>query len=116
MDNGTTGPAVLDRAQLDEATGGDADLIRELAELYVLDAEAQLEVLRGALEQDRIDEVHRVAHGLKGSSASVGATEAAEAFLAVEVKGRLQETEGLAEALAVAEQAFERARAALASI
>lgn len=116
MDNGTTEPAVLDRAQLDEATGGDAELIRELVELYVMDAEEQLASLRGALGAGRLDEVHRVAHGLKGSSASVGATEAAEAFRTVERLGRSGEASGLAAALADAERAFERARTALGDI
>ncbi len=116
MDNKTTDPAVLDRAQLDEATGGDAELIRELAELYVMDGDEQLAVLRAAAASQQMDEVHRVAHGLKGSSASMGAVEAAAAFLVLETMGRAGDAAGLAEALASAEQAFERARVALADV
>ena len=116
MDNGSTEPAVLDRAQLEEATGGDADLIRELAELYVEDAESQLGTLRDASAAGQLEEVHRVAHGLKGSSASIGATEAAAAFRALEMMGRTGATVGLDEALTAAESAFERARAALANL
>lgn len=116
MDHGSTATDVLDRNMLDEVAAGDLELIRELAELYIDDAESQLVALDEAVASADLALVGRVAHGLKGSSASLGAGEAAEAFRRLEELGRHGEADGLADAVAHGRAAFERIRAALSAI
>ncbi len=116
MDHGSTATDVLDRNMLDEVAAGDLELIRELAELYIDDAEAQLVALDEAVAAGDLPAVGRVAHGLKGSSASLGAGEAAEAFRQLEELGRNGQSEGLADAVTHGHEAFERVRAVLTAI
>jgi HPt (histidine-containing phosphotransfer) domain-containing protein len=104
---------VLDRAAFEDAAGGDRELMQELAELYVSDTEARLPELLEAAEAGQLEQMGRLAHGMKGSSASIGAAEAAEAFRRVEVMGRTGATEGLEEALDVARETYTRTKAVL---
>lgn len=107
---------ILNRAALDEATGGDDELMQELAELYVTDADAQIIALATAVEAQDLDAVGRVAHGLKGSSASIGALEAAEAFRILEAIGRGADASDLGTALARARSALGRLRGELTTL
>ena len=68
---------VLDRAALDAIVAiqgpGDEDLVEELASIFFSEAPPRMERLRAALKAGDFREVNREAHGLKGSSASLGA-------------------------------------------
>jgi HPt (histidine-containing phosphotransfer) domain-containing protein len=101
---------ILDVAYLEEVTGGDPALIRELAELYVGDADGTLPALLAAAAAGDLECFGRLAHGLKGSSAAIGASAAAAAFRRLEFMGRTGAVEGLAEALEQARQAYERTK------
>jgi len=116
MGEGTTNPSVLDLAQLEDATGGEAELIQELSELYLMDVAAQFGDLSEAVGSRNLEHVYRIAHGLKGSSASIGAAEAAGAFRALEMLGRQGASAGLGEALCAAKEAVDRVRSALAEL
>lgn len=52
---------------------GEPDLIVELIDLYAEDAPRRLASIRGALAAKDLTALRRAAHGLKGSSASLGA-------------------------------------------
>ncbi len=53
-------------------------MLSELAQMFFDDASSSLAVLRGAVEGSDARSVERVAHSLKGSSASMGARRMAE--------------------------------------
>lgn len=59
----------LEEAQVE----GEPDLIVELVELYAEDAPHRLSAIRGASAAGDLTALRRAAHGLKGSSASLGA-------------------------------------------
>ncbi|HEV2861028.1 MAG TPA: Hpt domain-containing protein [Pyrinomonadaceae bacterium] len=52
---------------------GEPDLIVELIDLYAEDSPRRLDAIRGALAAGDLEALRRAAHGLKGSSASLGA-------------------------------------------
>src|SRR5210317_1325047 len=101
---------VLNRDRLRMSAGGDAELMAELAALYIHDTDAKLQGLGSAVAAGQAEQSGDVAHGIKGASAAVGAEEAVSAFLALERLGRSGRTEGLVEALRVARDAYLRAR------
>lgn len=111
-----TEASVLDRAAFEDAAGGDRDLMQELAELYVSDSDARLPQLLAAAQAGELEQVGTLAHGMKGSSASIGAVEASEAFRRLEALGRSGASEGLEEALDAAQRTYERTKAALQRI
>ncbi len=67
---------------------GDQELLKELAELFLGDAPARLEALRGAIEGGDAASVERVAHALKGSCGNMGATGMAATCAELEEAGR----------------------------
>lgn len=52
---------------------GESDLVVELIDLYAEDSPRRLDAIRGALVAGDLEALRRAAHGLKGSSASLGA-------------------------------------------
>lgn len=101
---------VLNMRQFEDATGGDTELMQELAVLYLEDADAQLPTLEEAAAQRDLERLSRVAHGLKGSSASIGADSAADAFKTLEMMGRDGRDAGLEDAVAAARTAYSTVR------
>ena len=79
--------AILNVERLAASAGGDELLMQELANLYVEDSELKLLHLDEWVRAGNAEQSGRVAHGLKGSSAAVGAEEAAAAFLRLERMG-----------------------------
>ncbi|MBL8266452.1 Hpt domain-containing protein [Steroidobacter sp.] len=65
---------VLDRTQLLEITGGDAQFERELLDTYRASATAILARLEQAFAAGDLVQVLREAHALKGASLNVGAS------------------------------------------
>jgi HPt (histidine-containing phosphotransfer) domain-containing protein len=59
----------LEEAQVE----GEPDVVVELIDLYVEDTPRRLAAIRGALAARDLAALRRAAHGLKGSSASLGA-------------------------------------------
>ncbi len=107
---------VLDVEMLSSASGGDRELMSELAVLYTEDSVQQLVALEAAIAANDLEQVGSVAHGLKGSSASLGCQQAAAAFKVLEELGRTATAAGVPEALVVAKDAFARAAEALKQI
>ena len=63
----------VDRAVLDELTGGDAELADAILADYVNSSGSDLAALRAALADGNADDVRRHAHRMKGASRTVGA-------------------------------------------
>jgi HPt (histidine-containing phosphotransfer) domain-containing protein len=66
---------VVDRAVLDELTGGDAELADAILADYVESSSSDLAALRAALADESSDHVRRHAHRIKGAGGTVGARE-----------------------------------------
>lgn len=89
--------------------GGDEELLREIAGLFLEDYPEQLALIRRSLEAGDAHTLERAAHSLKGSVSNFGAEAVYQAAYAVEQIGRNQQLELAAPAV----QALESALAAL---
>ena len=92
---------------------GDAELLAELAGMFLDDASSRLGELRGAVERGDAAAVEWVVHTLKGSSGNIGATRMASICAELQdvgASGDLGRAPGLLEGL---EQEYQRVRPAL---
>jgi two-component system, sensor histidine kinase and response regulator len=93
-------PVASTMSQLDKAlalsrAGGDEELLRELAALFLDDYPRNLEELKTAIAAGVAADIEHHAHSLKGSVSNFGAPEVVAAALALEQQGRnhtLEET------------------------
>ncbi|HTP87040.1 MAG TPA: Hpt domain-containing protein [Bryobacteraceae bacterium] len=93
------GPALNLTAALDRV-GGDEELLRELAGLFIDDYPRQLQQIEEAIGKQDWKTAEREAHSLKGAVANFGASDASEAARAVEFaarEGRYSELSALLE-------------------
>ena len=82
------GGELLDKAAALSRVGGDEELLRELASLFLGDYPQALEQLRVSVANRETRDVERLAHGLKGSVSNFGANEVHAAARALEESGR----------------------------
>ena len=75
---------VLDRAQLEEASGDDLEMQRELIDMLLESGERNLEQAADALHKWDEHQARRAIHSLKGAAATVGAARLAQACRRVE--------------------------------
>ena len=78
----------VDRQLALSRVGGDEELLREIASLFLEDYPKAMAELRLAASQGDAQGVERTAHGLKGSVANFGAQAAVDAALMLENMGR----------------------------
>ena len=79
---------VVDRAALLDRVGGDEDLLREIASIFLDEYPALIQEIRTAVAAMDAKGVERAAHSLKGSVANFGAQSATEAAFRLETLGR----------------------------
>jgi HPt (histidine-containing phosphotransfer) domain-containing protein len=91
--------AMLDHEIALSRVGGDADLLKELAGLFLEEYPRLVAELREAHQQGDAKRVESTAHGLKGSVANFGAKAAVEAALHIEQLGRAGNLRPVAEVL-----------------
>ncbi len=115
MMNTPAAPA-LDREVALARVGGDTELLREIAVLFLENYQGWLEELRAAEASGNAEAVHRAAHGLKGSVANFGARDAVEASLKLEHLGRTGDLTEMPQSLAQLEAALETLRKDLESL
>jgi len=101
--------AVLDRAIALSRVGGDAELLQEMAQIFLEEYPSQLNVLRAAVQARDAKALERSAHSLKGSVGNFGAESAHQAALALEMMGRQGNLDHL-------EDAFRRLESALSAL
>lgn len=79
--------------------GGDVDLLKEIAEIFLDDYPKTLSVLETAVAGGDLETLERSAHGLKGAVANFGAQDAFEAAQKLESLGHAKQLNGVSEAL-----------------
>lgn len=99
----------VDRQVALSRVGGDAELLKEIAQLFIDDYPRALEDIRRAADRGDAKSLERSAHGLKGSVANFGAPSAVEAARKLESMGRAAQ-------LAEAQQVIHTLELALAAL
>jgi two-component system sensor histidine kinase/response regulator len=90
---------VLDHEAAMARVGGDEELLKELAQLFLEEYPRLMAELREAHAQGDARMVERTAHGLKGSVANFGAKPAVEAAYQIEQLGKGGKLDAVTEAL-----------------
>ena len=90
----------LNRALALERVGGDEELLREIAVLFLEDYPSLMSKIQKAIVVNDACGLERAAHSLKGSVANFGSDAAYQAALDLEQIGRSRNLEGVADALA----------------
>jgi CheY-like chemotaxis protein/HPt (histidine-containing phosphotransfer) domain-containing protein len=99
---------ILDRRTLWERVAGDADLLREIIELFLADCPERLMELHEALTHQDCTALARAAHRLKGALGNISANHALAAVRCVETSARAGDVHAATEALARLEDELAR--------
>jgi two-component system sensor histidine kinase/response regulator len=106
----------LDRQLALSRVGGDLDLLREIAVLFLDECPRALLEIHQAVAGEDAAKLENAAHSLKGSVANFGATAAVAAALRLEQMGRAQQLVEAPEALRALEQALSKVCAELTAL
>ena len=79
---------LFDLAGTLERLGDDAELLKEVAGIYISSAQAQVDAIGASLANGALEEVYREAHSLKGATATFEARAALAAVTELEACGR----------------------------
>lgn len=101
-----TKPPGLDLEFALARVGGDVDLLREIAGLFIEDYPRVVNQLDEAIARGDAQTLERTAHGLKGSVATFGAHDAMEAARTLESLGRAHKFEEVRQVLTTLELAL----------
>ena len=107
---------LLDRATALARVGGDLDLLKEIAALFLDEYPRELDDIRKALATGDAQLLERTAHGLKGSVANFGAAAAVDAAFQLEQLGRAGKLDQAPPALDALERALALLDTELSSI
>ena len=107
---------VLDRDVALSRVGGDLELLKEIADLFLAEYPKVLEQLRAAACSGDPLALERAAHGLKGSVANFGASGAVEAARILEAMGRAQKLDEVAHVIHTLELALASLASELAAL
>ncbi|MEP7354580.1 MAG: Hpt domain-containing protein [Acidobacteriota bacterium] len=97
---------ILDFENALSRAGGDLDLLKEIAALFLDEYPRSLAELRQALAEGDAEAVGRTAHGLKGAVANFGAQPAVDAAFTLEQMGQSHDLAAGSETLANLKQAL----------
>jgi len=113
----STVPAqALDTAGLVDRVGGDEELLKEIAALFLSDYPRLLAEVRDAFHRKDPERLEKAAHALKGAVSNFGAESATQAALKLEIMGRERELADSAPAIMHMEREIERVAAELAVV
>jgi two-component system sensor histidine kinase/response regulator len=107
---------VLERGAALARVGGDLDLLKEIAALFLDEYPRELDGIRKALAAGDAHALERAAHGLKGSVANFGARAAVDSAFQLEQFGRAGKLDQAPPALAELERALACLHAELSSL
>jgi CheY-like chemotaxis protein len=107
---------VFDRTEALAYAGGDAALLKEIAELFLADAPASMARLRQTMESRDAQALAEAAHALKGATKLLGASAAFHTGARLEEIGRSGDLAGAPEAWAAMEREMERFTRALSDL
>lgn len=82
------GPIPIDLTSALERTGGEMDFLKELLDLFIGGFKEEYTAIKDAVKLKDAVQVQKLAHSLKGSSASLGLTLLQETFFHLETAGR----------------------------
>ena len=114
--NGQLQEQVLDRAAALARVGGDLDLLKEIATLFLEEYPRELDDLRKAIATGDAHLLERTAHGLKGSVANFGARAAVDAAFLLEQFGKARKLDQAPLTLTALERALACLHAELSSL
>ena len=106
----------LDRNAALSRVGGDLDLLKEIAALFLEEYPRELDDIHKGLAAGDAPAIERAAHGLKGSVANFGARAAVDSAFQLEQLGRAGKLDQVAPALAALERALTCLHAELSSL
>jgi two-component system, sensor histidine kinase and response regulator len=106
----------MDRATALARVGGDLELLKEIAALFLDEYPRALDDMRKALAAGDAKLLENAAHGLKGSVANFCAPAAEDAAFQLEKLGRAQKLDQAPEMVSALEQALALLQAELASL
>lgn len=106
----------LDRDAALSRVGGDLDLLKDIARVFLDDCPRALNELRDAASRHDCKLAERAAHGLKGAASNFGAKRVVESSLRIEKMGRLGNLQGVEGALQSLEDALASLRVELESL
>lgn len=109
-------PAGLDLDQALERTGGDRELLAEVAQMCLDDMPAMVGDIRNSLAGQDAQAMRKAAHKLKGSLVALAADAASHAAHQIEILGAEGHLDRAADALAALEGEIEKIRPALAAL
>jgi two-component system, sensor histidine kinase and response regulator len=110
------GSRILDVTAALEHVEGDRELLEELAHLFIEGSPASLDDIRRALSERDAHRLERLAHTIKGSSASLGANRVSEAALVLEMRARSGALENAGELIDSLQAELDRALPELESL
>jgi HPt (histidine-containing phosphotransfer) domain-containing protein len=108
--------ASFNRAVALDRVGGDQDLLREVALLFLEESGQTMENLRRAVADGNAFQVQSTAHTLKGAASNFGAEATCETASRLEMLGRSGNLDGAEEALRELESALNGLRTRLADL
>ncbi len=108
--------AGLDLAAALARVGGDEELLREIAEIFLEQCPEALSEVRAAVEAKDPTTLQEAAHSLKGSVGNFGAKDAFDAAFRLEMMGRQQDLTDSTAALAELERALGNLQPQLAKL
>ncbi|MCA9538575.1 MAG: Hpt domain-containing protein [Myxococcales bacterium] len=86
---------VIDDQILEDCYLGDAELIAEVVQVFVEQADGQLAAVVDAARRRDADAISKTAHKLKGGLLTIGGAAAADLALQIEQMGRTQSLDGV---------------------
>ena len=107
---------LLDRASALARVGGDLDLLKEIAALFLDEYPRELDEIRMALASGDAHTLERSAHGLKGAVANFGARAAVDAAFQLEQLGKAGKLDQVPVFLAELERALACLHAELSAL
>jgi len=105
----------LDKHVIVDRVGGDMELLREIADLFLQDYPSLVVKIKGALHQGNPELLEKAAHTLKGSVSNFGAESAVQAALNLENMGRSGNITEAPQMVVNLEKELERLRTDLAT-
>jgi signal transduction histidine kinase/DNA-binding response OmpR family regulator len=105
-----------DREKTLERVGGDEELFREIAAMFIDSAPGALDALQRAITATDLEAAARAAHSLKGSVGNFGADTAFQAALAVEMAAKDDDLDAVRTAWTTLEDAVQTLSRALGAI
>ncbi len=101
---------IIDRqvlAELRDSVDGDDAFVADLVATYLAEGAEHMAQVEAAAQASDIAAIVRPAHSLKSSSAALGATRMSQISRDIEISGREQRSDGLADSVGRARSAWE---------